>query len=223
MPRFVPTRQSSSAHANAFDLHLDRQRHARRRRHVVGRRLRLEREALRAESAHHDAAGKERSGFHVSATSSALACVSRPRHSRRRMRTVSNSEPVAPSISSAPPLRATSSRTTKSMPAWLARKRTAAPMIAGEETPRRRRARAAVSRRRVRGGALSRVWRVASSHVAPSERESDGKLHAHLAHVLSVGDVEAERTERRAHARADAVAQREVRVATASRRHCPRR
>ena len=38
------------------------------------------------------------------------------------MRTVSNSEPVAPSISSAPPLLATSSRTTKSMPGWAREK-----------------------------------------------------------------------------------------------------
>ncbi len=61
-------------------------------------------------------------GFHVSATSSAFAWVSGPRHAMRRMRTVSSSEPVAPSISSAPPLRATSSRRTKSRPACPERK-----------------------------------------------------------------------------------------------------
>ena len=46
--------------ADALDPHFDRQREARRRRNVVGRRLRLERQALRAQSAHDDAAGKER-------------------------------------------------------------------------------------------------------------------------------------------------------------------
>ena len=48
------------AHADAVDAHFDRKRHACRRWNVVGGGLRFERQARRAESAHHDAARKER-------------------------------------------------------------------------------------------------------------------------------------------------------------------
>ncbi len=67
-------------------------------------------------------------GVQVSATSYALAIVSWPRHVMRRIRTVSVREPVAPSISSAPPLRTTSWRTTTSSPVCADRRTNAIPM-----------------------------------------------------------------------------------------------
>ena len=156
---------------------------------------------------------KSAPGFQVSATSCALACVSGPRQVMRRMRTVSSSEPVAPSISSAPPLRATTSRTTRSMPAWSREedvRRTDEHRRGGR---RCRRTRAAPSGVAVRGGGSSRGGeRSGQPWLTRQNVRPDGELHPHLVHVLAVGDVEAERAERRAHARAEAVAEREVRV-----------
>src|SRR6266545_4427906 len=44
----------------------------------------------------------------------------------------------------------------------------------------------------------------------PSERDAHGKMQAELVHVLSVREIHAKRTERRAHAYAGTIAQREV-------------
>ena len=145
-------------------------------------------------------------GFQVSATSYALGVsVSRPpgdapdahRVEQRARGAVDFERAAAPRHGS---------RTTRSSAPCPERKRYPAPMSTTRMSTASDKRTQRAQRRRLRGGARCRAAGVGMRHVEPSERETHGKLHAYLAHVLPVGDVQAERAERRADAGADAIA-----------------